>query len=502
VIEATEYRPHFAQSDYGVVFLLLTLATREHHGAAPAAPHIPTPAPAAEAGSFAALGLARDIVAALGQRGITAPFPVQTLTIPDALAGRDVCGKARTGSGKTLAFGLPLIQITSGSAPRRPRALVLVPTRELASQVVRELTPLAMPRRVRITAVYGGASLNRQADCLRAGIDIVVATPGRLHDLLERGAVSVSDVATVVLDEADQMADLGFLPQVERILSRIERDHQTLLFSATLDGAVDKLVRRYQKDPVFHEVAEAEETSSSMIHRFIGVAEAERVAVAAAIASGPARTLMFVRTQRAADRVARQLANTGLAAGVIHGGLSQPQRERALYAFSSRPSSVMVATNVAARGIHVDGVDIVVHFDPPEDTKTYLHRSGRTARAGAAGLVVTLVSAEQLRDVNLMRREANVAETVVDMAPADPRLADLGAWEPPLEDHTAPQAPVRRVEPTWNPRADAGSQRRRQSNWGRRPAAPGHQAERPRASAATAPAPSAQRRWEPRRDGR
>ena len=472
----------------------MTLVNSETPGAASAAPQTRVPNP--DATGFAALGLSRDIVAALAARDITSPFPIQALTIPDALAGRDVCGKAQTGSGKTLAFGLPLIERTANSAPRKPRALVLVPTRELASQVVRELAPLAAGRRVRIAAVYGGASLNRQADCLRAGVDIVVATPGRLFDLLERGALTLVDVASVVLDEADQMADMGFLPQVERILARIERQHQTLLFSATLDGAVDQLVRRYQHDPVFHAVAEAAESAPAITHRFVGVAEADRVAVAAEIAAGPERTLMFVRTQRGADRLAKQLAAEGVSAGVIHGGLSQPQRERALRAFSSGFAPVLVATNVAARGIHVDGIDIVVHHDPPEDAKTYLHRSGRTARAGASGLVVTLVSPEQLRDVNLLRREAGVRETVVAMAPGDARLADLEGWEPPLEDHSI--RPVQqRTSPggrQWGP-PNGGGRHFRPADRGQRPA-PRIVGDHPRAAAgAPAGRPSAPRRW-------
>jgi len=384
--------------------------------------------------SFFSLGVSPKLCAALGRGGIKEPFPVQVLTIPDVLAGRDVCGKARTGSGKTLAFGLPLIDRTARSAPRLPQSVVLVPTRELASQVVAALAPLAAYRNVRITAIYGGVSLNRQAQILRAGVDIVVATPGRLNDLLQRSDCRMDDVRMVVLDEADQMADLGFMPQVERILSRIPNEHQTLLFSATLDGAVDQLVKRHQTNPVFHEFVSTEEDEVTMTHRFIGVADDEKVAVAADIAAGPGRTLIFVSTQRGAERLSRQLDLKGVAAGVIHGGLSQPKRERALHAFASGSSSVLVATNVAARGIHVDGVDIVIHHDPPEDTKTYLHRSGRTARAGASGVVVTLVSPMQVRDVNIIRREAGLHEAVVTMSPGDPRLGDLEGWVPPNEE--------------------------------------------------------------------
>lgn len=421
-----------------------------------------TPNPVATDDGFGALGISPKLVAVLKRAGISSPFPVQTLTIPDALAGRDVCGKARTGSGKTLAFGLPLIERTAKSAPRRPQSIVLVPTRELASQIVRELAPLAAVRGVRILAVYGGVSLNRQAQLLRTGIDIVIATPGRFNDLIERTAVSVDDVRIAVLDEADQMADLGFMPQVQRILSRIERPHQTLLFSATLDGAVDELVKRYQHEPVFHTVVTPEEEAPDMKHRFIGVPEDQKVAVAADIAAGPNRTLMFVRTQRGADRLVRLLDGHGIHAGVIHGGLSQAKRERALAAFSKGFAPVLVATNIAARGIHVDGVDIVIHHDPPEDTKTFLHRSGRTARAGASGLVITLVAPEQLRDVNAMRREANVPEAVVPMEAGDARLADLGAWQPPLDDLSVlPNVRPQGVQRPFRPRRPAPGQQPR-----------------------------------------
>jgi superfamily II DNA/RNA helicase len=257
---------------------------------------------------------------------------------------------------------------------------------------------------------------------------------GRLNDLLERGALSVSEVKVAVLDEADQMADLGFMPQVQRILDRVGPDRQVLLFSATLDGEVDKLVRRYQQDPLFHEAAMPDDEPVTMLHRFIAVEPAEKVAVSAAIAAGPERIIMFVRTQRAADRHVMQLDHEGVAAGRIHGRMSQPQRQRALGDFASGRVPVLVATNIAARGIHVDNVDIVVHHDPPEDAKTYVHRSGRTARAGANGIVVTLVEPGQEREVAFLRRDAGIREAVVPMGPADPRLADLGGWEPPQEN--------------------------------------------------------------------
>lgn len=414
-------------------------AARPTHSVPNAASSTPTTPPNADGSTvtFASLGISAPLVNALAKGGITVPTPVQEMTIADALAGKDVCGKARTGSGKTLAFGLPMIERGTKSAPRRPHGLVLVPTRELASQVARALALVANVRGIRIAAVYGGMSLNRQSDVLRAGVDIVIATPGRLNDLLQRDALRLDDIRTVVIDEADQMADLGFLPQVERILGRIQQQHQTLLFSATLDGAVDALVKRYQNDPVYHTAETPEDELPTMLHRFIAVPEEEKVGVAADIASGPGRTILFVRTQRGAERLVKQLATKGLDAGALHGGMSQPKRERALAAFSHGNRGVLVATNIAARGIHVDGIDIVVHHDPPEDTKTYLHRSGRTARAGASGLVVTLVAPEQMRDVNILRREANVREAVVPMAAGDKRLGDLAAWSPPLEDPAA-----------------------------------------------------------------
>ncbi len=427
------------------------------------------PAPSTITPTFADLGISQPLVATLARTGITEPFPIQVLTIPDVLAGRDVCGKARTGSGKTLAFGLPLVERTARAAPRRPRSLVLVPTRELASQVAAELVPLAAVRGIRIVAVYGGMSLFRQAEVLRAGVEIVIATPGRLNDLIQRGDVSVADISIAVLDEADQMADLGFLPQVERILDQIGHQHQTLLFSATLDGAVDRLVRRYQHDPVFHDVVASDEAMPAMKHRFLAVSDEHKVGVAADISAGPGRTLLFVKTQRGADRLVRQLAGEGVPAGVIHGGMSQPKRERALRSFSNGMVPVLVATNIAARGIHVEGVDTVIHHDPPEDTKTYLHRSGRTARAGASGVVVTLVGPEQVRAVNVLRREAGVREAVVPMAPGDLRLTDLGAWTPPQDaEHVRTTTPAGDVQSGANwrsgqrgPRAAFGQRRRR-----------------------------------------
>jgi superfamily II DNA/RNA helicase len=378
--------------------------------------------------SFAALGVAPDLVEALTERGITAPFPIQTLTIPDGLAGRDICGKARTGSGKTLAFGIPIIERVEPAGPAAPHALILVPTRELALQVHTELEPLAASREKRIGAIYGGARMETQIKALKAGVEIVVATPGRMIDLIDRKEVSVAALAHVVIDEADRMADMGFLPQVEWILRQVEREHQTLLFSATLDGVVDGLVKRYQHDPVYHEVESRTVTVDEMTHLFLHVHEMDRVKVAAAIANGASRTMMFSRTKRGADRLARQLNDEGIRAAAIHGDLPQSVRERGLKRFTAGELQVLVATDVAARGIHVDDVDVVVHYDPPEDHKTYLHRSGRTARAGAEGVVVTFVLWDQELEVRRMQKRIGIEQPIEEVFSNDPRLADVAHW--------------------------------------------------------------------------
>ena len=382
------------------------------------------------AACFSDLGVGDGIVAALAERGITEPFPVQTMTIPDVLAGRDVCGKAKTGSGKTLAFGLPVLQIMAAAAPRRPTGLVLAPTRELASQIEAELAGPARVMKRKVLAVYGGAPIGKQIDRLNRGVDLVVATPGRMIDLLERSAVSVAAVAHVVIDEADRMADMGFLPQVEWILRRIETDHQTLLFSATLDGAVNSLVSRYQRDPITHDVTSRRITVEEMTHRFVGVHRLDKAKVAAAVAGPARRTLMFTRTRAAADRLARDLAGLKVKAASIHGDLPQAVRERALGDFSAGKLPVLVATDVAARGIHVDDVDVVIHYDPPSDHKAYLHRSGRTARAGETGLVVTLSLWDQELEVKRIQKRLGLEVPIVEMFSNDERLADLANWTP------------------------------------------------------------------------
>jgi superfamily II DNA/RNA helicase len=387
--------------------------------------------------TFADLGVSQDLVEALADGGITSPFPVQALTIPDGLAGRDVCGKAKTGSGKTLAFGLPILERTEKAEPKAPHALVLVPTRELAVQVQTELAPLAERRGLTVKAIYGGADIERQVKQLRKGVDVVVATPGRLIDLIDRGDVALTAVKTIVLDEADRMADMGFLPQVEWVLRHIGGPHQTLLFSATLDGEVDHVVRVHLKDPVFHEVESQNVTVDDMAHRFLFVHQLDKVKVAAAIANGVTRCLMFVRTKRGADRLALQLEREGVKALPLHGDLRQSARERALKDFSDGKLPVLVATDVAARGIHVDDIDVVVHYDPPSDHKAYLHRSGRTARAGTSGVVATLVLWDQELEVKQLQKRIGLDLPIAEVFSNNPRLGDLAAWDPSTPEAVA-----------------------------------------------------------------
>ena len=379
----------------------------------PATSSTPTASPTAPGRSFAELGIPTSLTAVLAARGITTPRPIQARALPDALAGRDVLGRAETGSGKTLAFGLPLLARTASASGRRrsgqPRGLVLVPTRELADQVHDELLPLAAVLNLRLLAVYGGVPLGRQARALRSGIDVVVATPGRLLDLLGQGACSLDQVGITVLDEADHMADMGFLPAVTSLLDQVPAGGQRLLFSATLDGQVDTLVRRYLTDPVRHQLAPTAAGTARMDHQIRSVRASDKVAVAAELAAGPGRTLVFVRTKHRAARLARQLEHAGVRAGALHGNLTQPARTRALAAFAAGTVPVLVATDIAARGIHVDGIELVVHFDPPAEPKAYLHRSGRTARAGAAGTVITLALPEQASEVAKLHRRAQVS---------------------------------------------------------------------------------------------
>ncbi len=371
--------------------------------------------------SFAQLGLPDPLVRALAKRGVDTPFPVQAAAIPDALTGRDVCGKAPTGSGKTLAFGLPVLARVERAHRHQPRALILAPTRELAEQIKRELGPLAGAVERRVSAVYGGVAYGPQKGALRKGVDVLCGTPGRLEDLMEQGVIDLAAVDLVVIDEADRMADMGFLPAVRRILDRTSRDRQTLLFSATLDGDVAVLSKDYQDNPKRHEAAALTEAASDAVHHFWLVAHEDRVQHAADIIGLAGRSIVFTRTRRGADRLAKRMNGLGVEAVALHGGRSQSQRLRALKAFDAGRAEALVATDVAARGIHIDAVASVIHFDPPADTKDYVHRSGRTARAGAAGTVVSLVTGHQRKAVRKLQRELDLESPI--KAPQIDRLA-------------------------------------------------------------------------------
>ena len=382
---------------------------------------------------FSDLGINQDLVDVLAERGITTPFEIQTLAIPDGIAGRDVCGKAKTGSGKTLAFGIPMIQRLSKAKPHRPTGLALVPTRELAVQVCKELAPLAATRGLVFEAIYGGSPIEKQIAALKRGVDFVVATPGRMIDLIQQEELSVADLEGVVLDEADRMADMGFMPQVEWILRRTEKKHQTLLFSATLDGMVGALISRYQTDTVTHEVESREVTVAEMEHRFLAVHEMDRVRVAARIVEASNKTIIFSRTKWGADKITGKLIDEGVTASAIHGDLRQSQREKALSDFQDGRIKCLVATDVAARGIHVDDVDVVIHYDPPSDAKTYVHRSGRTARAGESGVVVSLVLWDEELEIRKLLRRLGMKLPIVEVYSNDARLDDLMAWDPANE---------------------------------------------------------------------
>jgi superfamily II DNA/RNA helicase len=420
--------------------------------------------------SFADLGVPADIVAALDRRGIREPFPIQTATVPDALAGRDVCGKAPTGSGKTLAFGIGAIGRLSStrSRPGRPRVLVLTPTRELAAQVATELQALATPRNLRVDSFYGGVGYGPQLKALSRGVDVAVACPGRLADLMERGSIRLESIEIVVVDEADRMADMGFLPEIRRILDKTPESRQTLLFSATLDGDVDVLVRRYQRTPSRHELESDKDDASAAVHLFWKSASGDRVTTVAQIAAAAGPTIVFCRTKHSTDRIARQIEQHGVRAAAIHGDRSQKQREKALDMFVRGAVDVLVATDVAARGIHVDGVNAVIHFDPPADEKDYVHRSGRTARAGATGVVVSLVTPDKAAAVKRLQRQLGLPAglTIPDMArikevigdppkrrPSDPeRNAGKAGGERPA--HRGPQR-SRRSSGPWKARTPA-----------------------------------------------
>lgn len=384
-------------------------------------------------GSFAELAMPARLLAALGHEGVTVPFPIQAATLPNSLAGRDVLGRGRTGSGKTLAFGLAVLARTAGrrAEPRQPLALVLVPTRELAQQVTDALTPYARSVSLRMATVVGGMSIGRQAGALRAGAEVVVATPGRLKDLIDRGNCRLDNVAITVLDEADQMADMGFMPQVTALLDQVRPDGQRMLFSATLDRNVDLLVRHYLTDPVVHSVDPSAGAVTTMEHHVLHVHDADKHRTTTEIAARDGRVIMFLDTKHAVDRLTKDLLSNGVRAAALHGGKSQPQRTRTLAQFKSGHVTVLVATNVAARGIHVDNLDLVVNVDPPSDHKDYLHRGGRTARAGESGSVVTLVTPDQRRGMSRLMTAAGIT----------PQVARVRSGEAELSRITGAQAP-------------------------------------------------------------
>ena len=367
--------------------------------------------------TFVSLGVPDGLAGLLEELGFTTPFEVQTATIPDAIAGRDIAARAPTGSGKTLAFGVPLLMNVEGARPRRPRGLVLAPTRELADQIKRELEPIARAGGRSVIAVYGGVGYEPQKRALSRGVDVLVACPGRLADLIGQGVLDLDEVEVVVIDEADRMSDMGFLPEVKRLLNRIPNDRQTLLYSATLDGDVGVLTREYQHDPARHEVGDAEPNIEDMRHLFWRLDTSSRVQVAADLIQAAGPTIVFCRTRRGADRVAQQLERVGATSAAIHGSRSQNQRNRALKSFADGKVEALVATDVAARGIHVDGVACVLHFDPPIDDKTYVHRSGRTARAGAQGIVVSFIANNELRDADSMVRNLRLHADLNTPAP-------------------------------------------------------------------------------------
>ncbi|MDN3294351.1 DEAD/DEAH box helicase [Streptomyces ficellus] len=420
------------------------------HGRRPAALHgefalpktVTAALPAVEA--FADLGLPDRLLAALHAEGMTVPFPIQGATLPNSLAGRDVLGRGRTGSGKTLAFGLALLARTAGqrAEPRQPLALVLVPTRELAQQVTDALTPYARSLHLRLTTVVGGMSIGRQAGALRSGAEVVVATPGRLKDLVDRGDCRLNQVAITVLDEADQMTDMGFMPQVTHLLDQVRPEGQRLLFSATLDRNVDLLVRRYLTDPVVHSVDPSAGAVTTMEHHVLHVQGADKHATTTEIAARDGRVIMFLDTKHAVDRLTKDLLAVGVRASALHGGKSQPQRTRTLAQFKTGHVTVLVATNVAARGIHVDNLDLVVNVDPPSDHKDYLHRGGRTARAGESGTVVTLVLPGQRRGMDRLMNDAGITAQVTRVRSGEAELSRITGAQVPSGVPVTISAPV------------------------------------------------------------
>jgi superfamily II DNA/RNA helicase len=405
--------------------------------------------------SFADLGVDKPMIDVLTARGIVTPFPIQVATLPDTLAGRDALGRGKTGSGKTLAFCIPLVdRLARTRNTLKPRGLILAPTRELASQIAAVLEPLAAAYNLKVTTIYGGVPQSRQAAVLRSGIDILVACPGRLEDLMKQRIVSLDGIEVTVLDEADHMADLGFLPAVTRILAATPDRGHRMLFSATLDNDVDKLVKRFLRNPVTHSVDPVDSPVPAMTHHVFHVAGADaKKELVHRLASGTGRRLLFMRTKHQARRLAKQLTESGVPSVDLHGNLSQPARERNLAAFSTGRARVLVATDIAARGVHVDGVELVVHVDPPADYKTYLHRSGRTARAGSAGHVVTVALPEQRNELQAMMRKANIDVRPQQVAAHSAQVQEL------VGDPAPYQAPAPKAEPPRNLAEHNGSRR-------------------------------------------
>ncbi len=406
---------------------------------------------------FSSLGVREDLVTCLERLGVREPYPIQSATLPDALAGRDIVAKSPTGSGKTLAFALAIFGRIGRAQPHRPRGLVLTPTRELAAQITEVMHPLARTASRRVVSIYGGTGYGAQLRALERGVDVIVACPGRLNDLVQRGAVDLAAVEVVVVDEADRMADMGFLPAVDRLLETVERPRQVMLFSATLSRAVERLVARHMSDPVRHLLELAVHDLGSRSHEFLRTAQEERTALTARLVETIGSSIVFCRTKHGVDRLARNLAHAGLAVAAIHGDRSQAQRDRALAQFRDGRAQVLVGTDVASRGLHVEGVDCVIHFDPPEDEDTYVHRSGRTGRAGATGRVVSLVTPEHERLVRHFERRFATA-LASEGGPSAPVHPEGRPSAREKATTATPRANVRRRSPTGRP-ADAARRR-------------------------------------------
>ncbi len=421
--------------------------------------------------TFRELGLATALVNALDSQGIKKPFPIQAATIPDAIAGHDILGRGQTGSGKTLAFGLPLLHNINGIKvrARQPIALVLAPTRELAQQINEVLAPLARAVGHDSVVIAGGVPYGKQINALKSGVSILVATPGRLIDLLDKQELRLDEIQIAVLDEADQMADMGFLPAVKQILNQARKGGQRFLFSATLDRGVDGLVRQYLREPRTHTIKEIEGTKTKSDHYVFVLNQADKIDISNQIAARDGKSIFFVRTKRGADKLATAFSNAGVRVGTLHGGKSQAVRTRTLGNFKDQESAVLVATDVAARGIHVDGIDLVVHFDAPADHKDYLHRSGRTARAGKTGRVVTLATHKEQRSIGGITTRAGVEPWVMAIKPMDEKLVSItGAKQPSGIPLVAEKAPTQTQKPYRGARKQGGSKRKRYGKDGRR----------------------------------